>query len=175
MPVMLAAWVREARAAACNGASWASSARRCRTRTLTRMMSASSSRAASPSAGKRTACHKLLVGTWTFGAEGGVGLPAVPGDAELVGVALILAAASRAEAASAVPNPEPSVRPSCGAHGAAGQGLLDLSRGERGELQPDRAAMPATTALAALVLFIFAYAVGPLAATTPLPAAVSVA
>ena len=38
-----------------------------------------------------------------------------------------------------------------------------------------RAAMPVTTALAALVLFSFAYAVGPLAAMTPLPAAVSVA
>jgi hypothetical protein len=59
----------------------------------------------------RTACHRLLVGTLTAGAVGGAGLPADPGDAELVGVALIVAAASRAAAASAVPAPEPSFCP----------------------------------------------------------------
>ena len=124
----------------------------------------------------RTACHRLLVDTLTTGAVGGVGLPADPGDAELVGVALIVAAASRAAAASAVPAPDPSFCPpgwwnavllvrACSTWAGVSVGNCDRMR----------AAMPATTALAALVLFSLAYPVGPLAAMTPLPAAVSVA
>ncbi len=105
----------------------------------------------------RTACHRLLVCTLTFGAAGGVGFTAEPGDAELVGVALILAAASKAAAASAVPTPEPSFWPPLGWNTVPLVRACSTWAGVSvGNCDRIRAAMPATTALAALVLFSFA-------------------
>src|SRR3984957_9758497 len=121
------------------------------------MMRASSTRAARPSTGMRTACHRLLVGTWTFGAAGGVGFTAEPGDAEPVGVALILAAASKAPAPSAVPAPEPVFWPPLGRKAVPLVRACSTWAGVRvGNCDRIWAAMPATTALAALVLFSFA-------------------
>jgi hypothetical protein len=105
----------------------------------------------------RTACHRLLVDTLTFGAAGGVGLAAEPGDAEPAGVALILAAASSAAAASAVPTPEPSFWPPLGRKTVPlVRACLTWTGVSVGNWDRIRAAMPATTALAALVLFSFA-------------------
>src|SRR3984957_20795262 len=121
------------------------------------MMRASSTRAARPSTGTRNACHKLLVGTVTFGAAGGVGFTAEPGDAEPVGGALILAAASKAAAASAVPTPEPSFWPPLGWNTVPLVRACSTWAGVNvGTCDRIRAAVPAPTALAALVLFSFA-------------------
>ena len=88
---------------------------------------------------------------------------------------LIFAAAVSAAAASTVPNPDPVRRPPLGWNPVLLVSAVPTCAGVSvGNWARISAATPATAALAAVVLFILAYPVGPLAAITPLPGPVSV-
>src|ERR1700722_4333413 len=103
------------------------------------------------------------------------GAATAPPDPEPFGTAaLILAAASSAAWASAVPWPDPSFRPPGGRKTVLWVSALVTWAGVSvGNWALINAAIPATTALAALVLGCMAYPDG-VAAMTPSPAAVSV-
>ena len=90
----------------------------------------------------------------TLGAAGGVGAAA---DAVDDSEALIFAAAASAAAASTVPNPDPSSRPPLGWNAVLLVSALSTCAGVIvGNWARISAATPATTALAAVVLFSLA-------------------
>jgi hypothetical protein len=103
------------------------------------------------------------------------GAPATGEDPALGTASTMRAAAASAAAASTVPAPDPSSwPPACLKRALSVSALVTCAGLSAGNCARMRAAMPVTTALAAAVLFSWAYAVGPLAAMTPAPAAVSV-
>src|SRR5215468_7572763 len=116
-----------------------------------------------------------LLEVCTAGALGGwaPGLTAAGDGPELGTASVMRAAAARAAAAFTVPDPScwPPGRPKRALSVRAWVTCAGLSAGNCARM---RAAMPATTALAAAVVLSWAYSVGPLAAMTPAPAAVSV-
>src|ERR1035438_7921896 len=109
---------------------------------------------------------------WTTGDDGATTAPPPP---EWPGTAALMwAAASSAAWASAVPWPDPSFMPPGGRKTVLWVSALVTWAGlSVGNCARISAAMPATTALAALVLCSMAYPEG-VAAMTPSPAAVSV-
>ena len=89
--------------------------------------------------------------TLTTGAFGGVGLAPVPWPPD--SAVLMRAAASSAVAASAVPNPDPSFRPPLCRNTVLLVSAFSTCAGVSvGNCDLISAAMPATTALAALVV-----------------------
>src|SRR5262245_2071058 len=118
-----------------------------------------------------------LLEACTAGALGGwaPGLTAAGDDPGLGTASVMRAAAASAAAASTVPAPDPTSWPPGRPKRAPSVSALVTCAGlSAGNCARMRAATPATTALAAAVLFIWAYPVGPLAAMTPAPAPVSV-
>src|ERR1017187_3235193 len=109
---------------------------------------------------------------WTTGDDGATTAPPEP---EWAGTAALMWAAARSAAwASAVPWPDPFFRPPGGRNTVLWVSALVTWAGlSVGNCALISAAMPATTALAALVLCSMAYPEG-VAAMTPSPAAVSV-
>jgi len=111
----------------------------------------------------------------TAGADGGACAAPLAPVAAAGTASTIFDAAMSAAAASTVPYPEPSFLPPFGRYtvlvASTWRIRAELSFGNCALM---RATMPATTALAALVLYTWAYRPGPLAAVTPSPAAVSV-
>ena len=108
----------------------------------------------------------------TLGGAGGVGLAA---EAFEDSVELIFAAAVSAAAASTVPNPDPVRWPPLEWNPVLVISAFFTCAGlMAGNCALISAATPATTALAAKVLFTLAYPAGPVAAMTPLPGPVSV-
>ena len=115
------------------------------------------------------ACTAGALGGWAPGA------PATGDDPALGTASAMRAAAASALAASTVPAPDPSCwPPGCWKRALSVSALVTCAGVSAGNCARMSETTPVTTELAAAVLLSWAYPVGPLAAMTPTPAAVSV-